>query len=172
MNYINSGAIISACGKFRYRLWRYWKDGRPVLVVIMLNPSKANAEQDDNTIRKVVRFADLWGYGGIEVVNLFAYRATDPNDLRAAGYPIGPANADHVQTVVNTYQEVLCAWGGNADCHKGRIAIKELWHAFDRTAWANNLSALKIGKKNCPYHPLYVPYATQRVPFRMEDWAS
>lgn len=105
--YCSSGAIISACGKYRYKLWREWRSGKtdqwemwtddvgaPVLdgagvqlgepkscVFAMLNPSTADAEMDDPTIRRCVAFAKAWGYDRMEVVNLFAWRATDPKEV-------------------------------------------------------------------------------------------
>ena len=72
------GAVISDCKRYRYRLWRIWNGSQSRLVFVMLNPSTADGEQDDPTIRKCVGFAERLGYGGIEVVNLFAWRATDP----------------------------------------------------------------------------------------------
>src|SRR5437868_12651695 len=74
-------AVISPCGKFRYRLTRQWGEGA-ALPFVMLNPSTADAEQDDPTIRKCVGFAKRMGYDGIEVVNLYAYRATKPTQDR------------------------------------------------------------------------------------------
>ena len=67
-----NGAIISDCGKYRYQLWRKWDPSLPVVLFIMLNPSQADASEDDPTIRRCINYAKSWGYGGIYVGNLFA----------------------------------------------------------------------------------------------------
>ncbi|TMF61888.1 MAG: DUF1643 domain-containing protein, partial [Chloroflexi bacterium] len=68
------GATFSADRRYRYRLWRRWDGARPVVAFVMLNPSTADARRDDPTIRRCIGFAKSWGFGGVEVVNLFAYR--------------------------------------------------------------------------------------------------
>ncbi len=87
-----SGAVISPCGAYRYALWRRWNKDLPWCVWVMLNPSTADASENDQTIRKCMGFADRWRCGGIYVVNLFAFRATDPKALQGAGDKIGPDN--------------------------------------------------------------------------------
>ena len=84
-------ALFSPCRTFRYRLGRRWSDG-PVLAFIMLNPSCADEHIDDPSVRRCIGFAQRRGYGGLEMVNLYAFLATDPAELRRAGYPIGPDN--------------------------------------------------------------------------------
>jgi hypothetical protein len=74
------GALLSEDGRYRYRLWRLWDDLAPVMVWVMLNPSTADADLDDPTIRKCIGFAKANRHGGIIVVNLFAWRATDPKE--------------------------------------------------------------------------------------------
>ena len=93
-------AVLSDCGTYRYRLWRKWGCGSPLLFV-MLNPSTADAEVDDATIRRCLGFADAHGFGELEVVNLYAYRATDPADLKRAGYPVGPDNDAHIEDAMH-----------------------------------------------------------------------
>ena len=73
-----SGADFSECGRYRYKLWRTWDDIRPVVMFIMLNPSTADATADDPTIRRCIGFARAWGYGGVRVGNLFAWRTPYP----------------------------------------------------------------------------------------------
>ena len=73
-----SGADFSECGRYRYKLWRTWDDVRPVVMFIMLNPSTADATADDPTIRRCIGFAHDWGYGGVRVGNLFAWRTPYP----------------------------------------------------------------------------------------------
>lgn len=89
---MTGGAHLSACGAYRYALRRTWDPARPAALFVGLNPSTADAERDDPTTRRCVRFARDWGFGGLLVGNLFAYRATRPRDLRAAAEPVGPEN--------------------------------------------------------------------------------
>jgi hypothetical protein len=79
---VKSGAELSACRTYRYRLWRQWDADLAPVVWVMLNPSTADESADDPTIRKCIGFAQRWGYGGIEVVNLYAYRSPDPRQLK------------------------------------------------------------------------------------------
>ena len=94
--FMKSDAVISDCGKYRYRLTRKWGYGRPC-GFIMLNPSTADALHDDPTIRRCVGFAKAWGCGALIVVNLFAVRATSPREMMRADDPVGPENKEHVQ---------------------------------------------------------------------------
>src|SRR5207245_10014631 len=91
-----SGASFSRDRRYRYRLWRRWDAARPVVAFVMLNPSTADAARDDPTIRRWSGFARAWGYGRLEVVNLFAYRATDPRWVRHVPGPVGPADLRHL----------------------------------------------------------------------------
>jgi hypothetical protein len=106
-------AVISEGGTFRYRLGRRWADGAPLLFV-MLNPSTPDHEQDDATIRRCIRFAQAHNFPALEVVNLFAYRATDPKDLRASFYPIGPENDAHTVAAAREAGALCVAWGAHA----------------------------------------------------------
>lgn len=192
-SYVGSGAQISADGRYRYRLWRewrlhpqpaqwdMWKDrrGQPVIdgagepigepkscVFVMLNPSTADGNDDDPTIRRCVRFAQSWGFDRLEVLNLFAYRATDPKALLAlndADDPIGPKNLEAFAHVLrgNSYPvgKIICAWGVHG-AHIGQ----------DETAlgWMDGKPRFALGltKEGHPKHPLYVPAAAQLVEFR------
>ena len=152
---MNRGAIISACGQYRYRLWRVWDAGLPVLVFVMLNPSTADANCDDPTVRKCMGFAKRLGYGGIVIVNLFAYRATHPKDLKGAGWPIGPENDEHIARVAAAPgSTVVCAWGANARgmSRQGEVLqILRLWSAAPPIA-------LRLTTDGVPWHPLMLPY--------------
>jgi hypothetical protein len=80
-NATRKNALLSACGYYRYWLSREWDDSLPIVTFIMMNPSTADAFNDDATIRKCVGFAKAWGFGRIRVVNLFALRSREPLDL-------------------------------------------------------------------------------------------
>ena len=118
---MHRAATISPCGRYRTYLVRRWGPG-PRLIVCMLNPSRADAELDDPTILALIWFATAWGYGGIEVINLRAWRASRPRDLFAAEADgidtIGPEN-EAAWFDMRTYARcnnlpILVAWGNNA----------------------------------------------------------
>lgn len=157
-------AILSTCGKFRYRLSRSWGPDiyRP-LVFVMLNPSTADANEDDATIRRCVRFASDHGFTSIEVVNLFAYRATEPADLRKAGYPAGPDNDRHIAEAVRGAGAVCVAWGANAaDLERPQIVLPLI-----RAQGAEPM-CLSITKGGHPGHPLMLAASCGLKPFTIE----
>ena len=92
-------ALFSPCGRFRYRLGRRWGEG-PTIAFVLLNPSTADDQRDDPTIRRCIGFARRLGFGGLEVVNLYAYVATDPAELRRVGYLVGDENDGHMLEAV------------------------------------------------------------------------
>ena len=143
------GAVFDADREYRYRLWRTWDGGKPTVSFVMLNPSTADAADDDPTVRRCVNYADAWGYGSLEVVNLFALRATDPSALRDHGDPVGDANDGYLRRVCDTAAFVVAAWGGKGSIRdRGREVAQLLdaeLHALDTTAAGH------------PVHPLYQP---------------
>lgn len=119
---IESSAAFSPCRSFRYNLVRIWNRNRPPLVFVMLNPSVAGegAHEDDPTITRCIRFAERLGYGGIIVVNLYAFCATWPSMLRSRAYNgvdvCGPDNDQHIADALKNRATVVFAWG----CTSGR----------------------------------------------------
>lgn len=160
---IIKGAVVSECGKFRYRLWRQWAPGR-MLTFVMLNPSTADAAQDDPTIRKCSGFATRLGYSGIEVVNLFAYRATDPRELYRAGPAmtsvIGPRNDATIRQIARQAAHqgipIVCAWGAHA---RGLNRVEDV--VRDLRAEGAQLVALALTADGIPRHPLMLPYSSE-----------
>jgi|CXWL01.1.fsa_nt_gi hypothetical protein len=145
-------AFLSACRTWRYWLLRRWDAAMNPLVVIGLNPSTADETQDDPTIRRCVRFAELWGCGGLLMLNLFAFRATDPKALAIAADPIGPMN-DEALARESDGRVVLCAWGrsgGPATAARAKAVAGRLL-ALDR-----KLYCLARNKDGSPKHPLYM----------------
>ena len=138
------GATFDPTGAYRYHLWREWDATLPAVTFVMLNPSTADAEQDDPTIRRCIGFARAWGYGRIEVLNLFAYRATSPRELFAAPDPEGPRNGEHLAAALGS--GVVVAWGNH-----GRRAFVGAREMASRDAHCLGVTAL--GE---PRHPLYV----------------
>src|SRR5947209_16246810 len=104
-------AIFDSTGTYRYSLWRQWSTDCPPVAFIMLNPSTADDRKDDPTIRRCIGFARAWGFGALEVVNLFAYRATDWSKLLEVDDPVGPENDDYIVQAVERCPCVVAAWG-------------------------------------------------------------
>lgn len=102
---------------YRYELARLWKPFHDELVCCMLNPSNADHEIDDPTILALIHFADLWGYGGLRIINLFAFRASRPSVMFAAEAPIGEHNERHMHAAMQSALEhggkMLVAWGND-----------------------------------------------------------
>lgn len=148
-------AAISPCGQYRYTLGRAWDRSLYRVTYIMLNPSTADANVDDATIRSCCRLAKDWGYGGIWVVNLFAWRATDPRELADADDPIGPDNNNAIERAVIFSDFTICAWGA----HKmaGARAKEVLSIIQQRKQHAHCLGKTKAG---APKHPLYIKTGT------------
>lgn len=140
-------AVISDCTKYRY--WLERDKGVNPLVFVMLNPSTADAEIDDPTIRRCRRFAVDNGYTGIVVVNLYAYRATKPKDLFFAADPIGLLNDQYVSAAAMS-RDVCCAWGANCDPVRTAEVINII-----RAAGCTP-KCLGTTKDGSPRHPLYV----------------
>lgn len=150
----SKGAVLSADGLYRYELFRVWDQALPVVVWIMLNPSTADHEADDPTIRKCVKFAKAWGYGGIRVVNLFALRATDPDLLKPAGYPkaVGEHNDQYLAEACRDAALIVAAWG-----QKGKLWGRAASVRFKLGTQGVKLHALKVAKDGfTPHHPLYL----------------
>ena len=155
MTWLRGTATLSADRAYRYVLTRRWDDG-PVMTWIMLNPSTADADTDDPTIRRCIGFARREGCGAIRVVNLFALRATSPNALRASSDPVGPDNDSFLRE--RTHAEyVVAAWGAHGGLHgrshEVRAALRHL-----------PLLCLGVTPGGEPRHPLYVRSSTPFIP--------
>lgn len=151
--FIDAGAVFSPDQMHRYRLWRTWEHGKGTCVFLMLNPSTADAEVLDPTVAKCVRYAKKWGFGRLEVVNLFAYRGTDPDDLLPLfmSVRIGEENDKAILAACQGAQRVVAAWG----VHKA-IGDRALNVLQMLTGAGVQLHALHLAKKATPGHPLYL----------------
>lgn len=152
-----AGAVIQ--GSYRYLLWRIWDNSRSRVAFVMLNPSTADAVYDDPTIRKCIGFADRWGYGGILVANLYAWRATDPRKLRQVPDPVGIANDTAIRTAVTSSKGVVVAWGRHARKERAREVC-----ALIREAGQVPL-CIGYTKSGHPIHPLMQPYSLIACPY-------
>ena len=107
---MQKSAVISDCGKYRYELTRIWDPSKPWVLFIGLNPSTADQEQEDNTSRVCINYAKRWGYGGLVMANLFAYRSTDKSVLYQIDDPVGPENDSYLKRLSEEAAETVCAW--------------------------------------------------------------
>lgn len=149
-------AQFDATGQYRYQLTRHWDDTRPGLAFIMLNPSYADHQQDDPTLRRCTRLAQQWQYGSLIVVNLFAYCTASPPVLKTVDEPIGKENNRFILQGCQTAEHILLAWGNWGSLHdRDRTVLKLVAPYRDR------LYCLAINRTGQPRHPLYVPQNTQ-----------
>ena len=155
---MGGGATFDARRRYRYRLWRQWEASRPRVLWIMLNPSTADEETLDPTIRRCMGFAKAWGFGGIDVVNLFAWRATEPRLLRAARDPVGPSNDEMIAAAVHEAAAIVAAWGNHPMALARGRAVRQLAVKLDKSVWCLGLT--KAGE---PRHPLFVAGSTRIV---------
>ncbi len=154
-------AVVSDDQKYRYALYREWEDDPfaplRVLNFVMLNPSKADGSVDDPTVRKCIGFAKLNGYNAVRVVNLFAFRATDPKELQKeytnGGDVVGPLNDTYVQELP-TEETVVVAWGATFQKETFiRRRIRETLKILNRKLWCLNKT-----KDGHPSHPVMLGY--------------
>ncbi|MBD2259666.1 DUF1643 domain-containing protein [Pseudanabaena sp. FACHB-2040] len=155
-------ACFDTSGTYRYTLSRRWDEARPTIAFVMLNPSQANDAYNDPTIRRCIGLAQQWGYGRLEVVNLFAYCSAHPRDLTQVKDPIGPENDQYLLSTCEQAERVLLAWG-NWGSRLGR----------DRTVltllephWVKCCS-LGLNQTGLPRHPLYVKRDSQLLPWQL-----
>lgn len=163
---VHRSAVISDCKRYRYRLYRSWGDG-PFVVFLMFNPSTADAEIDDPTIRKCIGFAKRWGYPGLTVVNLFALRSTDPKAVGRALYAeaVGPENDSAILAACGTAKEVIAAWGCGQHMKGHRDRPTKVLKLIRETLPDLRISCLGLSADGSPRHPLMLAYETELQPF-------
>jgi len=145
--------------KYRYLLRRKWDSNLPQVTFVMLNPSTADDTQDDRTLCKCINFAKFWRYGSLEVVNLFAYRATKRDGFLLPDDPIGPKNNCYIQIATKNADLIILAWGGGK-YPKIRNRSKEVLSLISgQTVY----SLGRPTKDGNPRHPLYLSVSTERI---------
>ena len=158
-------AVLSVCGTYRYDLYRrartknIWA-AKPLLF-LMLNPSTADNKKDDPTVSACMGHSDLLGYNGIRVLNLYAYRSTNPKKLWEVQDPVGPDNDEYLQSALSRYagQEVVCAWGNHAEPARVLEVMQMLQQAECIPV------CFGINQTGMPKHPLYVARGTVLIPY-------
>ena len=139
-------AHLSPCGTYRYELHRTWDSSLNSVLFIGLNPSTADHTREDQTSRVCINYATRWGYGGLVIANLFAYRSTNPKGLKKTSDPIGPENNKVLKRLCAQADRVICAWsdmGGYLDRDR------------EVMPFINNPHCLSLLKSGRPGHPLY-----------------
>ena len=168
-----AGAIISDCGKYRYSLWRSFPQNYIIcddlpgglsgkLVWIMLNPSTADYRKDDQTIKKCLGFTAGFGYQTMEVVNLFAYRATNPKEMLKQADPIGSENDFHIRRAITQAGLVICAWGPKGT---HRFQSQKVLRVL-RKQKIKPMALIKT-QSGEPGHPLMLAYSTELIPMEV-----
>ena len=149
-------AKISKCEKYRYSLKRIWDEKKSLVAFIALNPSTADEVNNDKTIKRCIDFSKSWGAGGMYMFNVFAYRATDPTDMKAQEDPIGSENDKFLAKLPKVDKIIVC-WG-NDGLHRDRAnQVREILKNTEQ----NKLYCLDINKNGEPKHPLYVHGSTK-----------
>src|SRR5688500_18610760 len=159
MKYLDAWADISDCGLFRYTLGRQLSDGHRRVLFVGLNPSTADARQDDPTIRRCVGFARDWGFSYLYMGNVYAYRSTDPKALATVEDPIGPKNFHTLKLFIDQAELVVAAWGKTALTNEASVIAQYIL----------DLPKTKCLGKNSdgtPKHPLYLRASTPLMAVR------
>ncbi len=169
-----TSAMLSPCGAYRYTLSRVWDFQRPLCFWIGLNPSTADARQDDPTIRRCMDFARRWKKGGIRMLNLFALRATSPTKLGQHEDPIGPENDGRLIRELTSQEArrpgtlIIACWGAHGSHRNRAEAVRDLLVAESRRV---PLFCLGRNRDSSPKHPLYLKSSTVPVPYNAVDMA-
>ena len=152
-------AVIDPTGRYRYTLWRSWRSGSTV-GFIMLNPSTADYRQNDPTIRRCISFAQAWGYGSLEVVNLFAYRTAYPRQLKQVTDPTGVENDRCLEAAVRRAEAVILAWGNWGGLYRRDRTVLKLLAPYQ-----SKLYCLDRNQSGHPRHLLYVKGTVRPTPY-------
>lgn len=147
-----SWAEFSGCGQYRWWLRRCWQPRRPELLFIGLNPSRADAERDDPTLRRLLGFARRWGHGSLTVVNLFARISPSPAALRRCADPVGDENDAWILRAAEGASTLWLGWG-NGGRWRGRQ--EEVLDRLRPWGAEGQLGCLGLTAAGQPRHPLY-----------------
>lgn len=159
LTWADGGAEFSTCRRYRYRLWRHIGPGARRVAFLMLNPSTADERRNDPTIKRCIGFANAWGFGWLEVWNVFGFRSTDPKALWDITDPVGPANDISIAIAAPKVELIVCAWGAHP------LAVAR-GPKLRNVLAGRELHALKLTRDGDPGHPLYL--SSLLKPFRFE----
>jgi len=153
---MHRSAKFSPCRRYRYTLWRHWGGLTGYVAFIGLNPSTATETLDDPTIRRCMHYAQDWGFSGLCMLNIFAFRATLPKDMKAEPEPIGPENDLEIHLAAAGAAMVVAAWGTHG---------KHLDRDRDVRLLVPKLHHLKLNSDGTPGHPLYLRKTLMPIPW-------
>ena len=158
-------AKFSDCRIYRYHLSQVWDSKKKNLIWLLLNPSTADELQNDPTVERCERRARMWGFGGVEVFNIFAYRATDPKNMKAFSDPIGPDNDLWMEDFAIKSRDAIgiIAWGDHGLHRQRGRSVLDLLIRNRATVYA-----LKVNKSGEPAHPLYLKYDLETLNFPLK----
>lgn len=151
---MEKGAEFSECRNYRYALWRIWDKTKPYVMFIGLNPSTADENTDDPTTRKVTKFAKDWGFGGMYMMNLFAWVTPHREELKMCEDPLGE-NDGWLEEVAEKCDKIIFAWGSFEEAEERAVDVVAMFEGY----------ALKINMNGSPRHPLYIPANTEPVEY-------
>lgn len=142
-------AIISEDTNYRYELSRVFDETKPMIVFIGLNPSTADANIDDPTIKKCLNYAKNWWYGWFYMWNLFAYRATEPKNMMKVFDPIWKENDIYLKSIFEKGEKIICCWWEYGTFqNRAQEVLKNIPTPY----------YLKLNKSGQPGHPLYLKW--------------
>ena len=145
-----AGAVFDKSGRYRYSLWRIWDESLSACTFVMLNPSTANETNNDPTVARCINYAKAWGYGKLNVRNIFAYRSTDPRELLKVVDPIGPDNDKHILEAVLESKLIVAAWGTWGRLLKRGHEVLKIIEPYA------DIHCLGTTMDGFPKHPLYL----------------
>lgn len=157
-------ASFSRCGNYRYRLIREWDTTKPQATLVGLNPSTADATVNDPTIRRCIGLCESWGFGGFQIVNLFAFRSPEPSVLKNADNPVGPRNTHYLRDAINESADLILMWGNHGN-FMGRD------ERFVKALRGRSCLCAGHTSTGAPKHFLYLKGGTPLQDFRLTESA-
>lgn len=150
-------ACLSPCRLYRYALWRTWDESKKKVMFIGLNPSTADETVDDRTVGRCISYATQWGYGGIIMTNLFAFRASKPTEMMRAENPIGEMNDYYLKRLAVDAALIVGMWGNSGTF---------LNRSEEVVAMFLNLHCIRVTSGGQPHHTRGLPDGLKAVPYR------
>lgn len=157
---LQRAAQFDQTGQYRYWLTRDWDFTKARVAFVMLNPSRADHQQDDPTLRRCIRFSQAWKYGSLVVVNLFAYCTASPKALKSVDEPIGQGNDTYILEAARVADAILLAWGNGGNLEGRDRQVLELLKPY-----RDRLYCLGWNSTGQPKHPLYLPKNSKPIPW-------
>lgn len=159
---MNNACAFSPCRRYRYTLEHVIDPALPVrrIMWIGLNPSTADENRLDPTLRRIRRFSADWGFTAFVMTNLFAFRATDPAVMKRAADPVGPLNDVLLQSTAQSCEAIVAAWGTHGGHRSRADAVLRIFHSS-----GHRVDCIALTKDGSPKHPLYVAASATRYPY-------